>query len=161
MVLIILTQLIFQSGDLFQTTQHHLTGTRSPMLVLNSFSLDVPNYWLIYSNTVPCCHYSYSYWLSLTPRHGLPLTSGPAIKLGNVHDPMHNSFDIPAFQYLDNCHSSRVFPVVMYRCESWTIKKAKHQKIDTFELWCWRRLSRVPWTARISNQSILKEINLE
>ena len=50
-----------------------------------------------------------------------------------------------------------VFPVVMYRCESWTIKKAEHQRIDAFELWCWRRLLRVPWTARRSNQSILKE----
>ena len=52
-----------------------------------------------------------------------------------------------------------VFPVVMYGCEIWTIKKAKHQSIDAFELWCWRRLFRVPWTARRSNQSILKEIN--
>ena len=52
-----------------------------------------------------------------------------------------------------------VFPIVMYGCESWTIKKAEHQRIDTFELWCWRRLLRVPWTARRSNQSILKEIN--
>ena len=51
-----------------------------------------------------------------------------------------------------------VFPVVMYGCESWTIKKAKHQRIDAFELWCWRRLLRVPWTARRSNRSILKEI---
>ena len=50
------------------------------------------------------------------------------------------------------------FPVVMYGCESWTIKKAKCQRIDAFELWCWRRLFRVPWTARRSNQSILKEI---
>ena len=50
-----------------------------------------------------------------------------------------------------------VFPVVMYGCESWTIKEAKHQRIDAFELWCWRRLLRVPWTARRSNQSILKE----
>ena len=50
-----------------------------------------------------------------------------------------------------------VFPVVMYGCESWTIKKAEHQRIDVFELWCWRRLGRVPWTARRSNQSILKE----
>ena len=49
-----------------------------------------------------------------------------------------------------------VFPVVMYGCESWTVKKAEHRKIDVFELWCWRRLFRVPWTARISNQSILK-----
>ena len=52
-----------------------------------------------------------------------------------------------------------VFPVVMYGCESWTIKKAERQKIDAFELWCWRRLLRVPWTARRSNQSILKEIS--
>ena len=53
-----------------------------------------------------------------------------------------------------------VFPVVMYGCESWTIKKAERQRIDAFELWCWRRLLRVPWNARRSNQSILKEINL-
>ena len=53
-----------------------------------------------------------------------------------------------------------VFPVVLYGCESWTVKKAEHQKIDGFELWCWRRLLRVPWTARRSNQSILKEISL-
>ena len=53
-----------------------------------------------------------------------------------------------------------VFPVVMYRCESWTVKKAEHQRIDAFELWFWRRLLRVPWTARRSNQSILKEIGL-
>ena len=54
-----------------------------------------------------------------------------------------------------------VFPVVMYGCESWTVKKAEHQKIDAFELWCWRRLLGVPWTARRSNQSILKEISPE
>ena len=54
-----------------------------------------------------------------------------------------------------------VFPVVMYGCESWTVKKPKHRRIDAFELWCWRRLLRVPWTARRSNQSILKEISPE
>ena len=54
-----------------------------------------------------------------------------------------------------------VFPVVRYGCESWTIKKAEHQRIDDFELWCWRRLLRVPWIARRSNQSILKEISPE
>ena len=54
-----------------------------------------------------------------------------------------------------------VFPVVMYGCESWTMKKAEHQRIDAFELWCWRRLLRVPWTARRSNQSILREISPE
>ena len=53
------------------------------------------------------------------------------------------------------------FPVVMYRCESWTIKKAEHQRIAAFQLWCWRRLVRIPWTARRSNQSTLKEINPE
>ena len=51
------------------------------------------------------------------------------------------------------------FSVVMYRCESWTVKKVEHQRIDVLELWCWRKLLRVPWTARRSNQSILKEIN--
>ena len=75
--------------------------------------------------------------------------------------------------YLDNILKSRditlptkvrlvkamVFPVVMYGCESWTVKKAEHQRIDAFELWCWRRLLRVPWTPRRSNQSILKEIS--
>ena len=54
-----------------------------------------------------------------------------------------------------------VFPVVMYGCESWTIKKAEHQRIESFDLWCWRRLLRVPWTARRSSQSILKEISPE
>ena len=54
-----------------------------------------------------------------------------------------------------------VFPIVMYGCESWTIKKAEHRRINTFELWCWRRLLRVPWTARRSNQAILKEISPE
>ena len=54
-----------------------------------------------------------------------------------------------------------VFPVVMYGCESWIIKKAEHQRIDAFELWCWRKLLRVPWEARRSNQSILKEISPE
>ena len=52
-----------------------------------------------------------------------------------------------------------VFPVVMYGCESWTVKKAEHRRIDAFELWCWRRLLRVPWTARRSNQSVLKKIS--
>ena len=54
-----------------------------------------------------------------------------------------------------------VFPVAMYGCESWTIKKAEHRRIDAFELWCWRKLLRVPWTARKPNQSIIREINPE
>ena len=57
--------------------------------------------------------------------------------------------------------NAMVFPVVRYGCASWTIKKAEHQRTDAFELWCWRRLLRVPWTARRSDQSILKEINPE
>ena len=56
---------------------------------------------------------------------------------------------------------SMVFPAVMYGCDGWTIKEAEHQRIDAFELWCWRRLLRIPWTARRSNRSILKEISLE
>ena len=64
-------------------------------------------------------------------------------------------------QQMSNLVKALVFPVVMYGCESWTIKKAECQRIDTFELWCWRRLSRVPWTARIYNRYILKEISPE
>ena len=62
---------------------------------------------------------------------------------------------------LTKVHKAMVFPAVMYGCESWTIKKAESQRIDAFELWCWRRLLRVPWTAKRSNQSILKEIQPE
>ena len=61
----------------------------------------------------------------------------------------------------DHLVKAMVFPVVMYGCESWTIKKAEHRRIDAFELWCWRGLFRVPWTARRSNQSILNEISHE
>ena len=61
----------------------------------------------------------------------------------------------------DHLVKAMVFPVVMYGCESWTIKKAEHQRIDAFELWCWRRFLRVPWTARRCNHSILKEISPE
>ena len=65
--------------------------------------------------------------------------------------------------FLDKVHlvKAMVFPVVMYGCEIWTVKKAEHWRIDAFEVWCWRRLLRVPWTARRSNQSILKEISPE
>ena len=82
--------------------------------------------------------------------------------------PWKESYDKPRLYYksrdiplLTNVHIVKavVFPVVMYRCESWTINKAECQKIDGFELWCWRRLLRAPWTARRSNQSILKEIS--
>ena len=65
---------------------------------------------------------------------------------------------LPTKVHLDK---AMVFPIVMYICESWTIKKAEHRRIDVFELWCWRRLLRVRWTARRSNQLILKEISLE
>ena len=73
-------------------------------------------------------------------------------------DRMFKSRDItlPTKVHLDK---AMVFPVIMYGCESWTVKKAERQRIDAFELWCWRRLLRVPWTARRSNQSILKEIS--
>ena len=89
-----------------------------------------------------------------------------AMKLKDT--PWKKSYDQPSsiFKSRDitlptNVHlvKAMVFPVVVYGCESWTIKKTEHQRIDAFELWCWRRLLRVPWTARRSNQSILKEIN--
>ena len=84
--------------------------------------------------------------------------------------PWKESYDRPRqcikkqrHRFADKVHLVKavVFPVVMYGCESWTIKKAEHRRIDTFELWCWRRLLRIPWTARRSNQSILKEIHPE
>ena len=84
--------------------------------------------------------------------------------------PWNKSYDQPRqlikkqkHYFADKVHlvKAMVFPVVMYGCESWTIKKAEHPRIDAFELWCWKRLLRVPWTARRSNQSILKEINPE
>ena len=82
--------------------------------------------------------------------------------------PWKKSYDEPRQLIKEQRHyfptkvvKAMVFPVVMYGCESWTIKKAECQRIDAFELWCWRRLLRVPWTARRSNQSILKEISPE
>ena len=71
------------------------------------------------------------------------------------------SRDITTLQTKVHLVKAMVFPVVMYGCESWTIKKAERRRIDAFKLWCWRRLLRVPWTARRSNQSVLKEINPE
>ena len=84
-----------------------------------------------------------------------------------VTAPWKKSYDQPRQHiekqrhYFINKVKAMVFPVVMYGCESWTIKTAECQRIDVFELWCWRRLLRVTWTARRSNQSILKEINPE
>ena len=75
-------------------------------------------------------------------------------------DSIFNSRDITLPTKV-NLVRAMVFPVVMYECESWTVKKAEHRRIDAFELWCWIRLLRVPWTARRSNQSILKEISPE
>ena len=82
--------------------------------------------------------------------------------------PWKKSYDQPRQHIIKQRHylankfclvKALVFPLVMYGCESWTVKKAERQRIDAFELWCWRRLLRVPWTARRSNQSILKEIS--
>ena len=73
-------------------------------------------------------------------------------------DSIFKSRDI-TFQTKVRLVKAMVFPVIMYGCESWTVKKAERRRIDAFELWCWRRLLRVPWTARRSNQSIVKEIN--
>ena len=76
-------------------------------------------------------------------------------------DSIFKSRDIPLPTKVRLVKAIMVFPVVMYGCESWTINKAEHRRIDAFELWCWRRLLRVPYTARRSNQSILKEISPE
>ena len=89
----------------------------------------------------------------------LELTQTHVHQISDAIQPSH--FVVPFSFSLQSFPTSGVFPVVMYGCESWTIKKAEHRRIDAFELWCWRRLSRVPWTARISNQSILREINAE
>ena len=78
----------------------------------------------------------------------------------NLDDSIFKSRDI-ALPTKVHLVKAMVFPVVMYRCDSWTVKKAEHQRIDDFELWCWRRLLRVPWTTRRSNQSILKESSPE
>ena len=78
-----------------------------------------------------------------------------------MHDPWEKSYDQPRQQSRDITLLTKVFPMVMYGHESWTTKKAECWRIDAFELWCWRRLLRVPWTARRSNQSILKEISPE
>ena len=74
---------------------------------------------------------------------------------------LHSIFKSRDINLLTKVHQVKAmfFPVVMYECENWTVKKAEGRRIDAFELWCWRRLLRVPWTARRSNQSILKEIN--
>ena len=83
-----------------------------------------------------------------------------AMKLGDAYDQRRQHIKKQR-QYFTNkvLVKAMVFPVVIYGCESWTIKKAEHQRFDAFELWCWRRLLRVPWTARRSNWSILKEIS--
>ena len=81
-------------------------------------------------------------------------------KVMTVLDSIFKSRDI-TFSTKVHLVKAVVFPLVMYGCESWTIKKAEYQRIDAFELWCWRRLLRIPWTARNSNQSILKEISPE
>ena len=72
---------------------------------------------------------------------------------------MHSFLWLSSFPTKVHIVKAMIFPVIMYGCESWTVKKAEHRRIDAFELWCWRRLLRVPWTARRSNQSILKDIS--
>ena len=80
---------------------------------------------------------------------------------GNEYRTSHRAEEAQTLLCWQRSIKAMVFPVVMYGCENWTIKKAEHWRIDAFKLWCWKRLLRVPWTARRSNQSILKEINPE
>ena len=97
-------------------------------------------------------------WVSLTLDTGYLFMAAPA-KCSCCSLPwMRGISSRPALLTL-NVEQAMVFPVVMYGCESWTVKKTECQRIDAFELWCWRRLLRVPWTAKRSNQSILKEIS--
>ena len=111
---------------------------------------------------------------SIKDRNGMDLTEAEDIKKRwqEYTEEVYKK-DLPNMTNLDSILKSRditlptkvhlvkamVFPLVMYGCESWTMKKAEHQRIDAFELWCWRKLLRVPWTVRRSNQSILKEIS--
>ena len=111
---------------------------------------------------------------SIKDRNGMDLTEAEDIKKRwqEYTEEVYKK-DLPNMTNLDSILKSRditlptkvhlvkamVFPLVMYGCESWTVKKAEHQRIDAFELWCWRKLLRVPWTVRRSNQSILKEIS--
>ena len=117
-------------------------------------------------------------WLDLLAVQGT-LKSSPAAQFKTINSlvlnllyspiltPIHDYWKNHSFHYTDLCWQSdvsafqpaTVFPVVMYGRESWTIKKPEHQRIDAFELWCWGRLLRVPWTARRSNQSILREVS--
>ena len=90
----------------------------------------------------------------------MKLKDTPWKKSNKILDSILKSRDITLMTKV-HIFKAMVFPEVMYGCESWTIKKAEHQRIDAFKLWCWRRLWSVPWTARRSNQSILKEINPE
>ena len=96
-------------------------------------------------------------WLQSVKLHGLIITQIPLFTLGLAAG-CYINITLPTKVHLVK---AMVFPVVMYGCESWTIKKAECRRIDAFKLWCWRRLLRVPWTARRSNQSILKEISPE
>ena len=98
----------------------------------------------------------------LPVHHQLPeFTQTHVHQVSDAIQPSHPLLS-PSLCLMKDCLvKAMVLPIVMYGCESWTIKKAEHQRSDAFELWCWRRLLRVPWTARRSNQSILKEINPE
>ena len=87
--------------------------------------------------------------------HGERCVSGKDEK----HGLAHLNLDMPKRPTKVRLATAMVFPVIMYGCESWTVRKAERRKIDAFELWCWKRLLRVPWTARRSNQSIIKEIS--
>ena len=117
-----------------------------------------------------CKHITVSLGLGMNPRMGLRClnahltsthTSNRAISSVHEFSCVHISLSVWPCTLPTKVRlvKAMVFPVVMYGCESWTVKKAEHRRIDAFELWCWRRLLRVPWTARRSNQSILKEIS--
>ena len=133
----------------------------NPLAECYMSSVHLSSYWTIISNVM---YFTTLFTLALSSPIALPYEIKRHLLLGRKVmtnlDSILKSRDITL---PTNIHlvKAMVFPVVMYGCESWTVKKAEHQRIDAFELWCWRSLLRVPWTARRSNQSFLKEISPE
>ena len=125
----------------------HVCGFYLSLPLYKVFVIIISNFWSIYYRFLKDC--------GLEIKRRLPLGRKAMINL----DSILKSRDITLLINVCMVKAMVFSPVVMYRCKSWTIKKAEHQRTDAFELWCWRRLLRVPWIARRSNQSILKEID--
>ena len=125
-------------------------GIQPYHFMANRWGISGSSGWLYFGGLQNHCRW----WLQPLKKRRLLLGRKVMTNLGSIFKSRDISFPTQV-----RLVKAMVFPVVMYRCESWTVKKAECQRIDAFELWCWRRLLRVPWTARRSNQSILKEIS--